>query len=87
MATANRSRAPRPAAEFLAWAADHARRNRRRAAELAQITTHRECHPQGDVEGQQRAWARRHARERHLHDSALAQLRLRRRSTSCVAVV
>lgn len=65
------------AVEFLAWSTDHARRNRLHGAELAQITTHPDRHPEGDVRGQQKAWARRHARERHLHDSALAQLRHR----------
>ncbi len=65
------------AAEFLAWADDHQRRERRHAAELAQITRHPEKAPERDAIGQQRAWARRQARRQHLHESAMAHLRHR----------
>ncbi len=61
--------------EFLAWAVAHQRELRRKAAGLAQITTHPDPHAGGDVRGQERAWAIRQAHEKHLHDSAIAQMR------------
>lgn len=65
------------APEFLAWAEEHQRSNRRHQAELAQITTHPDTSAERDAIGQQQAWARRHDHERHLHDSAIAQMKPR----------
>ncbi|MEB3198996.1 MAG: hypothetical protein VKK62_00540 [Synechococcaceae cyanobacterium] len=63
------------APEFVAWAEEHQRANRRHEAELAQITTHPDHAAERDAIGQQQAWARRHDHERHLHDSAIAQMK------------
>ena len=74
---ANAARQAGPAREFLAWASAHQRERRLHAAGLAQITQHHDLNPSGDAVHQQQAWALRQAQARHLHDSAMAQLRLR----------
>lgn len=74
-AAATGPQSPQAEPEFVAWAAEHQREQRRHEAELAQITTHPDASADQDAIGQQQAWARRHAHERHLHDSAIAQMR------------
>jgi hypothetical protein len=64
-----------PDPEFKTWSHQHARENRRHAADLAQITHHHDLNPAGDAVHQLQAWAVRQAREKHLHDSAIAQIR------------
>ena len=64
-----------PDPEFQTWSHQHARENRRHAADLAQITQHHDLNPAGDAVHQLQAWAVRQAREKHLHDSAIAQIR------------
>ncbi len=64
-----------PDPEFQTWSHQHARENRRHAADLAQITHHHDLNPAGDAVHQLQAWAVRQAREKHLHDSAIAQIR------------
>ncbi len=61
--------------EFVAWAAQHQRENRRHEAELAQITEHPDPDGESDAIAQQEAWARRQTHEKHLHDSAIAQMK------------
>ena len=74
MSTANPSESG-AAPEFVAWAEEHQRANRRHEAELAQITTHPDASADRDAIAQQQAWARRHDHERHLHDSAISQMK------------
>jgi hypothetical protein len=60
--------------EFIAWAAEHRKKERLHEAELAQITEHHDPDGEGDAIGQQMAWARRQEHEKRLHESAIADL-------------
>jgi hypothetical protein len=62
--------------EFLAWADHHQRDRRRHGARIAQISEHHDLNPSGDAVHQLQAWAVRQAHAKHLHDSAIAQIRL-----------
>ncbi len=68
-------RRQKAAAEFLAWADQHAHEQRLSQSSQAQIEHHPDLLDAENAVAQQRIWANRQAHQKHLQNSAIAHLR------------